>query len=575
MGVVKNFRYQIISFAILLVLVNLSSQVHSSDLFETEVTKSPYSSFSTNKYNVNSNIYKPILYASVFEKESYVNRSMKVGLTIPSTNNTLFTRPSNLTTLTESNHEETNYIRAGMEISIFIGAGLVGYNYWQEKMQDDWEFDYSSINDYLERLFTTEHIKFDDNDIFFNWGHVYAGAFYHQVGRVNGFSNYESLFISMAASSFWEYAIEFREAVSINDQVMTGIGGPIMGETFHQMAKLLKRRSRTPFAKMLATYFQPIDIFENALDKKGVAVSTITPKTAIFSRYNDEKLETFSGIKHSNINNLTLIEFGLDGEIVDLPIKSEGQMNRTKLDTAAVEIHQKIGMSQEGLKEYYSFTKIVPSAFFSKNLSEHLTGYTMHIGPAAATEYNSRGFNHEQDFYAIVNLVGATIDITLYKRKRSLRMAFDIYGDFAFVRPYGTNQYFESGNDYVDAKTVLRKKSYYYAVGTSLRSRIEVRPTKELSLGLNGVFHKLNSFDEGSKDRHADEVSRSLKLKDRLVNLKAWASYKPRHRWKITGAIEKTFRSGDIEEIESDIKKSFYVSNIETTYTLHINYDIL
>jgi len=471
-----------------------------------------------------------------------------------------------------------NLIRAGLEISLFLGTGLVGYNYWQERMQDDWEFEYKTVDDFMERLITTDQVKFDDNDIIFNWGHVYAGAFYYQVGRVNGFNNYESMVLSVVGSSVWEYFIEFREAISINDQIMTGFGGAILGETFHQVANLLKRRSKTLLSQILASYYQPIDLADTLLDKSGIFKMDIKHQPMVFIKNDIENFEIFSGLKTAKRDNkdlVTLIQLGLQAELVNLPVKSEGESSRPMAKTAAVELIQEFGLRYNGLRDYYSYTKVVPSAYFVKNISEDKSGYSLFVGPAAGTEYNSRGFAHEQDFYAMVNLLGATIDFSLYNKGKSLRMLFDAYGDFAFVRPYATTQYYEAGNNYVGAKTVLRKKNYYYAIGTSLRSRIELRPTNKLELGLMGAYHNFNSFDEGEKDRHADQVGRSLELKDRIASVKTWISYKLKYRWKVSGAIEHSFRSGNVDEIESTETKSFYVSDRETTFQLNLNYDIL
>ena len=563
-----------ISTYLFIVAVSLSWPVHASNIDEPNALSA--------KTLVASTYYKPNISPMKFanrisntanQTTYFSNLNLNKSINLNSFSNQQF-----LTNEENTNSKKVNRYRAALEISLFIGAGLVGYNYWQEKMEDDWEFEYKSFNDYLERFVSTDQIKFDDNSILYNWGHVYAGAFYYQVGRVNGFSNYESLLISTIGSSVWEYIIEFREAISINDQIMTSVGGAILGETFHQMASLLKRRSKTPFSKLLATYFQPIDIFESFFDKKGIALDNFEPQPIGFIRNNIEKFDIFSGIKSVDQvgeDIFSVIEFGMQGELVNLPVTSEGSLNKQVLDTVAVELIQEFGVTASGLRDYYSYTKVVPSAFFSKQMSENQSGYAMFIGPAAGTEYNSRGFDHNQDFYAIANLLGATLDLSLYKNKKSLRMAFDAYGNFAFVRPYGTNQYFEAGNSYLGAKTILRKKNYYYAIGTSLRSRIEAKPTNKIGLGVTGIYHKLKSFDEGAKDRHAEDVNRSLELKDRVASLKAWASYEPKHRWKISAAIEHIYRSGNIDETASGETQSFYISDTETTYKLQFNYDIL
>ena len=476
----------------------------------------------------------------------------------------------------------TNHNRTKLEIAIFIGAGAVGYNLWQEKMKDDWEFEYSSLKDYVARFYNTDQVKFDDNDIFFNWGHVYAGAFYYQAARLSGHTPLTSTLISLGASSFWEYIIEFREAISINDQIMTGLGGPILGESFHQMASLLKRRSKTILGKTLATYFQPIDVFHNYFETKTSITGLNKRNVFYYKRSNYEKFDFLSGYqvsKRDNTSSPSIIDIGVDGEVINLPVSSEGETNKIYTHTAAAQLIQKLGVSQEGIHDYYSFTKWVPVAYFSKKLrtdsTERKYGYSMLIGPSTSTEYNSRGFNHEQDFYAAVNLLGATLDFTFYHKSQTLRIVLDAYGNFAFVRPYGTKKYFESGNSFSLAKTVLRKKNYYYAFGNSLRTRIELKATNKLKTGLSAIYHTFESISEDSKDRHPDGVFRNLQLNDRLANVEAWLSYKIKHRWKIRGAIVNAYRFGSIDEFEDDNKTTFSFSDRETIFNIQINYNML
>jgi len=483
---------------------------------------------------------------------------------------------------TETDPIIANHIRTRLEIALFIGAGAIGYNLWQEKMEDDWEFEYSSLKDFVGRLYNTDQVKFDDNDIFFNWGHVYAGAFYYQAGRVNGYSPMGSVFISIAASSFWEYIVEFREAISINDQIMTGLGGPILGEPFHQIASLLKRRSKTQLAKTIATYFQPIDIFQNLFDKKNIAVGNKNSKPFNFNRSNYESLELVTGLhfasrKRGDSSNLATI--GIDGEIINLPATSEGKINKVFTQTSAVQLIQSLGLYESGIRDYYSYTKWVPAAYLAKNLSkdsrDRKSGYSMLIGPSTATEYNSRGFDHDQDFFASVNLLGFTTDATLYEKDKYLRIVFDVYGNFSFVRPYGTSQYFNEGNSYLGAKSILRKKNYYYAFGNSVRSRVELKPARNWKTGVEAVYQVFESISEDRKDRHPELVTRNLQLRDRHANVKAWFKYDFDHRWNLTASIEKNYRYGRIEEFEEQNSSTFSFSDTETIYKAQLGYDML
>ena len=70
--------------------------------------------------------------------------------------------------------------------------------------------------------------------------HPYAGAAYYMGARSQGFNVLGSfLYTTFISSIFWEYGIEaFNEVPSIQDLVITPIGGTVLGEAFY----LAKRR---------------------------------------------------------------------------------------------------------------------------------------------------------------------------------------------------------------------------------------------------------------------------------------------------------------------------------------------
>lgn len=77
---------------------------------------------------------------------------------------------------------------------------------------------------------------FDKDNAIFNYVlHPYAGAAYYMSARSQGFNLWQSWLYSFAVSTFfWEYGIEaFNEIPSINDLIITPMGGLILGEAFY------------------------------------------------------------------------------------------------------------------------------------------------------------------------------------------------------------------------------------------------------------------------------------------------------------------------------------------------------
>ena len=88
-----------------------------------------------------------------------------------------------------------------------------------------------------------------DRDVWYiNYiGHPYFGSVYYQVARKSGYRQWDSFMYSFLMSTFyWEYGLEaFAEVPSIQDLVVTPVGGWLWGEWSYQKEKEIRRRGGT------------------------------------------------------------------------------------------------------------------------------------------------------------------------------------------------------------------------------------------------------------------------------------------------------------------------------------------
>lgn len=93
----------------------------------------------------------------------------------------------------------------------------------------------------------------NDNPIFNYILHPYGGAAYYMSARSQGFNLvYSFLYATAVSTFFWEYGIEaFMEIPSIQDLIITPIGGLILGESFY----LLKRHLVDNDYQLFGSYF--------------------------------------------------------------------------------------------------------------------------------------------------------------------------------------------------------------------------------------------------------------------------------------------------------------------------------
>ena len=90
-----------------------------------------------------------------------------------------------------------------------------------------------------------------DRDVWYiNYiGHPYFGGVYYQVARKSGYRQWDSFMYSFMMSTFyWEYGLEaFAEVPSIQDLVVTPVGGWLWGEWSYQKEKEIRKNGGTVY----------------------------------------------------------------------------------------------------------------------------------------------------------------------------------------------------------------------------------------------------------------------------------------------------------------------------------------
>ncbi|MFL5491333.1 MAG: DUF3943 domain-containing protein, partial [Gemmatimonadales bacterium] len=111
-----------------------------------------------------------------------------------------------------------------------------------------------------------------DNDLFLdnNLAHPYHGSFYHSSARASGFGFFGSLPFVAVGSATWELFGENIPA-SLNDFIMTTLGGSAIGEVMYRLSSLLGSR-RAPGPTVVARELSAL-----ALSPIGRTQSLVSP----------------------------------------------------------------------------------------------------------------------------------------------------------------------------------------------------------------------------------------------------------------------------------------------------------
>ncbi|MBI2061067.1 MAG: DUF3943 domain-containing protein [Nitrospirae bacterium] len=157
--------------------------------------------------------------------------------------------------------------RALFEQVFLNGLGEAQYWIRQDANIPDWK--YQPTAEGFEKKFTDGWVwdtnTFRTNTVY----HSYSGALYYQIGRANGFGPVGSTAWAFTGSLMWEYFGEYREQVSTNDMIVTGVGGSILGEGLRQASLAIERRSpHNPAATVFVYLFDPFRKLNDYLDRK-------------------------------------------------------------------------------------------------------------------------------------------------------------------------------------------------------------------------------------------------------------------------------------------------------------------
>ncbi|HET9957549.1 MAG TPA: DUF3943 domain-containing protein [Polyangiaceae bacterium] len=160
---------------------------------------------------------------------------------------------------------ESRALRIALEEVGLLLAGT-GYYFMQHEVNSlDWTFDYSW--DTVEAKLTGDAYSFDTNFFKTNTlAHSGAGTLYYLAARGNYLSPAESLAVGFFASAAWEFFAEFRERVSINDQMVTPFGGFAFGEAMTQVGRLFLRGCDSTSFGILGAVFAPSESLHRSID---------------------------------------------------------------------------------------------------------------------------------------------------------------------------------------------------------------------------------------------------------------------------------------------------------------------
>lgn len=148
------------------------------------------------------------------------------------------------------------YLYTTLEIAGVLAGGTVWYlrhgtdERWSRGLE--WRT-------WKRKLFSMDDVDFDSDHFNTNTvGHPIGGFAYYQIARGNGLSPGASFLSAFIASTFWEYFVEIPEHPSLNDLIMTPVGGAVIGEATYQLGRYFAKSGSGTLRCAGALVFSPI-----------------------------------------------------------------------------------------------------------------------------------------------------------------------------------------------------------------------------------------------------------------------------------------------------------------------------
>lgn len=499
-------------------------------------------------YVSNETAFKAGLLVNGVHESSEIEYDQKNGLFKDSFTNEPISINKAYSVYEKESERKANYLRTGVELGVLLSSAMAIY--YKNLSYNQVDFDYG-FQEGIKKKFTGEAIRFDDNDKYANYGHEVAGVLYYGIARSNGLNSLESFLVTFASSTAWEF-LEYHEVLSINDQILTPIGGYVIGEATYQIGCALIQKNSV-IAKTLGYTLNPALATNHGIDKLKGEDKFANNSDCSKPRWSD--ISMYIGLDRGQKpynsaadNNMVA---GIDATVVTVDgYNQEGKSSKLVYDTAMAKALIETN-GNKGLVDLKVVAQIMAAAYNQKDISidnnGQLRGYDILLGVGSSSTWSDRGGNFEngnEDFYGTIGILGANATASLFYNGFHIKADMAFYGDFAMVKSYSIDKFKNSTPAGLSGlSSVLTKREHYWGMGTSTLAAISIQKGK-WEVGYNGQISNAESID--GHHRYQENVTRHDQFKDLLSSHRVFISYQLTKNLKIKLSREYNFREGSV-----------------------------
>ena len=363
----------------------------------------------------------------------------------------------------------------------------------------------------------------DNNDYPINFTlHPWSGAAYYAAARTNGMSlGWSSVYV-LGATLAWEYGIEFREKVSLNDLIFTPLPGITLGEFASRLALYVNRFPAKPTLarRFAAVLLGPLQAFSDLVHKTDQRVATPADRLG-YSAAVHHAFRLYAGLALQNTvaHDALMADFGMDAAFVSVPSHLRpGRFRKFLHDGDFSRMWLSFVQGQAG-REFDSYADLTLLGLYAQEISQDARGGFFFLGTSLGYRYRRSLLEGFHDEVAATHLPGLALESALLFGPRvGLRIAYRLQPDFAGVHSLSYPAW-QAAHPDVQGKTVTEKWGYWYGFGVT--SLLEASLTwSPITLGGRAWFASYNSTE--GLDRSQEEIEADPRGYDRLLDAESY-----------------------------------------------------
>lgn len=435
------------------------------------------------------------------------------------------------------------HARAWLEAGALMAANAAWYWSHTAMNVEDWDlhWDWES---WEGKLTSAHFLAFDTNYFSVNAvTHPVAGLLYYQVARANGYGVLGATLLDFSTAVLWEYVVEFKEQMSINDLIVNTAAGFGGAEPLLQIGRYFRAQRPTPVNRTLAFLFSP---FETLHDPDRLRRRPPWHRFTLTAGLGEVRFRSTASVSETTA--------GLDLQLVSHPgYGMVGEQAGATQPGAWTRVQVRLAMGRDepesGLPGVRVATTTTLFGHYAQDIAEDGRGWGRLVGAGTGFLYETRRLAREQDRLLVAHLVGPRLELAGYVGWLTLRGDVAAYGDFALVQAhvYGADLPFDPDPPFT---TPLRRFGYYYAYGGTLEARL-VGETRAFMLDLGLRAHAFGAIDGAERIATQDDAEHPRGISDQRLFARLGITAFP---WaKTIGAgvvVEGAFRRGAWEEME-------------------------